>query len=188
AGEVAGDSREVERRYGEDEALEWSVLEAVPGARRRVRLLLVDARHELDVEAEEVGQFARGVDFGLVGRLRLAEHRRGVQGRAPGSCEELGGTKEDRCALFPWQPRPVVARLACGGDRLLDLRRPARVDIGEDVAFAVGLDRLEGLLRGYVLATDHERDLDPFALELAQPLLQLRALGRARGVVLDGLV
>src|SRR6185436_1766580 len=68
AGQVAGDSREVERRYGEDEALEWSVLEAVPGARRRVRLLLVDARHELDVEAEEVGQFARGVDFGLVGR------------------------------------------------------------------------------------------------------------------------
>ena len=123
-----------------------------------------------------------------MGGLRLTEHRRGVHRRPPRAREQLGGAKEDGGALLPRQARPIVACLAGGGNRLLDLGGPARVDVGEDVALAVGLDRFERLLRGDVLAADHKRDLDPLAFELAQPLLQLGTLGRARCIVLHGLV
>ena len=187
-GQVAADRREVERRHGEDEALERAVLHPVPGAWRRVRLFLVDARHELDVEAPEVGQLAGGVDLRLVRRLRLAEHRRRVQGRPPRPREQLGRAKEDRRPLLPGHAVPVVAGLAGRCDRLFNLRGAAGVDVGENVIFSVRHHGLEGLTRLHVLAADHERDLDPLALELAQSLLQLGALRRARSVVLDGLV
>ena len=74
--EVAADGREVERRDGIDEALERPVLHAVPGLVGRGRLLGEHAVHALDVEAQEVGELARGVHLGLVDRLRLVEHRR----------------------------------------------------------------------------------------------------------------
>jgi len=60
--------------------------------------------------------------------------------------------------------------------------------IGEDVALAVRHHRFEGLCGLDVLATDHQGDLDPVTLQLAQTLLQLLALRRSRRVVLDGLV
>ena len=145
--EVAADRGEVERRDREDEALERPVLHPVPDARRGDRLLLVDARHELDVEAQEVDQLAGGVDLGLVRGLRLAEHRRGVERRAPRAGEQLGGAQEDRGALLPGQARPVLPRLAGGADRALDLglrrpggRRRARGSSGA----AHGLERVAG--------------------------------------------
>ena len=110
--EVGADRGEVERRDGEDEALERAVLHAVPHALARDGLLLVDPRHELDVESIEVDDLAGGVDLGLVRGLRLAEHRRGVEGRAPRAGEQLGGSKEDGCALLPRQARPVLPGLA----------------------------------------------------------------------------
>ena len=109
-GQVAADRREVERADGEDEALERPVLQPVPDARRRDRLLLVDPRHELDVEAEEVDQLAGGVDLGLVRRLRLVEHRRGDERRPPRAGEQLGGAQEDGGALLPRRPAPSPAR------------------------------------------------------------------------------
>ncbi len=131
--EVAADRREVERRDREDEALERPVLEPVPDARRGDRLLLVDARHELDVEAPEVDELAGGVDLRLVRGLRLAEHRRGVERLPPRAGEQLGGAEEDGGALLPRRARPVLPRVGRGGDRALDLGRAALVDVGEDV-------------------------------------------------------
>ena len=125
--EVAADRGEVERRHREHEALERPVLQPVPHARRGDRLLLVDARHVLDVEAPEVDQLAGGVDLGLVCRLRLAEHRRGVERLPPRAGEELGGTKQDRRALLPGRARPVLPRVGRSRDRALDLLRAALV-------------------------------------------------------------
>ena len=99
--QVRADRGEVEGRDGEDEALERPVLHPVPHALARDRLLLVDPRHELDVEAVEVDHLAGRVDLGLVRGLRLAEHRRGVERRAPRAGQELGCAEEDRGALLP---------------------------------------------------------------------------------------
>ena len=87
--EVAGDRGEVERRDGEDETLERAVLHPVPDAGRGDRLLGVDPRHVLDVEAPEVDQLARRVDLRLVRGLRLAEHRRRVERLPPRPGEQL---------------------------------------------------------------------------------------------------
>ena len=119
ARQVAADRGEVERRDREHEALERPVLHAVPDARRRDRLLGVDPRHELDVEAEEVDQLAGGVDLGLVRGLRLAEHRGRVERVAPRAGEQLGGAEEDGGAVLPRPARPVLPRGRGGVDRLL---------------------------------------------------------------------
>ena len=66
--------------------------------------------------------------------------------------------------------------------------RAALGDVREDVALAVGHDGLEGLVRLDVLPADDERDLEALALHLAEPVLQLLALGRAGRVGLDRLV
>ena len=188
AREVAGDRREVERRHREDESLQRPVLHAVPRPRRRERLLPVDAQHELDVEAEEVRQLARRVDLGLVGGLRLSEHRRRVERRAPGSRQELGRAEEDRGAVLPWCAVPVLPRLPGRLDRLLDVLRITFVHRREHVVFVVrhhGVERLAGM---HLRAADHERQLELLGLHLVQPALQLFALARSRRIFLHRLV
>src|SRR5204863_2149946 len=90
--------------------------------------------------------------------------------------------------FLPGRARPVVPGLARGVDRLLHVLRAALVHVGEDVILVVRHDGLEGLARPDLLAADDERDLDPLALHLGEPLPQLLALGRAGAVVADGLV
>ena len=186
--EVAGDRGEVERRDGEDEALERPVLEPVPDAGRGDRLLLVDARHVLDVEAPEVDELAGGVDLGLVRGLRLAEHRGRVQRLPPRAGEELGRAEEDGGALLPRRPRPVLPGVGRGGDRRLDLGRAALVDVGEDVAALVRHDRFERVAGADVLAADHERDLEALGRELVEAAPELVALGAAGLVAVHRLV
>ena len=137
--EVPADRREVERRDGEDEALERPVLHPVPGPGRGVRLLVVDAQHELHVEAEEVRQLARRVDLGLVRGLRLPEHGRGVERRAPGPGEELGRSEQDRGAVLPRRSVPVLPGLACGLDRLVDMSRVALVHLASTWSLSCGM-------------------------------------------------
>ena len=95
------------------------------------------------VEAPEVDQLAGRVDLGLVRRLRLAEHGRGVQRVAPRAGEQLGCPKEDGGTLLPRDAMPVLPRLGRRLDRRLDLLRSALVDVGEDVVLVV---RHDGLL------------------------------------------
>ena len=188
AGEVAADRREVERRDREHEALERAVLHAVPDARRRDRLLGVDPRHVLDVEAEEVDQLAGRVDLGLVRGLRLAEHRGRVERVAPRAGEQLGRAEEDGGAVLPRPARPVLPRGGGGVDRLLDVLGARLVDVGEHVLLVVRHDGRARVAGGDVLAADHERDLDPLAGHLREPALERRALGAAGRVVADRLV
>jgi len=139
-------------------------------------------------EAPEVDQLAGGVDLGLVGRLRLPEHRRGVERLTPGPGEQLGGAKQDCRALFPRRARPVLPGLGRSGDRPLDLGRTALVHRGEHLRTVVRLNGLERVPGAHLLAADHERDLDLPRLHLGEAdaeLLALRAPGR---VAADGLV
>ena len=88
----------------------YSIRFQTPG--RGDRLLLVDPRHELDVEAPEVDQLAGRVDLGLVGGLRLvraSSPRSSVARHGPG--EQLGRAEEDRGALLPRRARPVLPGL-----------------------------------------------------------------------------
>ena len=55
---------------------------------------------------------AAAVDLGLVGRLRLPEHRRGVHGRAPGRGEQLGRAQEAAAAPRPARPLSCAAAAA----------------------------------------------------------------------------
>ena len=185
---MPGDRREVERRDGEDVALERAVLEPVPDAGRGDRLLLVDARHVLDVEAPEVDELARGVDLGLVRGLRLAEHRRGVERLPPRAGEELGGAEEDGGAIRPRRARPVLPRVGGGFDRALDLGAGALVDVGEDVAAAVRHDGFERVAGADLLAADDERDVEALGAHLLEAAPELVALGAAGLVALDRLV
>ena len=81
-----------------------------------------------------------------------------------------------------------MPRIARRGDRTLDLRGPALVDVGEHVILAVRHDRLEGLPGPHVLAADDAWDLEALALELTRAALQLLPLRRAGRVALDRLV
>ena len=65
----------------------------------------------MHVEAPEVDQLARRVDLGLVGRLALSQHRRGVDPGAPRPGEEVGGLEQDRGPVVEGQ----VAPGGCGG-------------------------------------------------------------------------
>src|SRR6266516_4757111 len=98
------------------------------------------------------------------------------------------------CAVFDW-PSIVAAfsverqgPASSSAARRKIAARSTRVHVGEDVALAVRHHGLEGLRSLDVLAADHQGDLDPVTLQLAQTLLQLRTLRRARRVVLDGFV
>ena len=123
--QVAGDGGEVERRDRVDEALERAVVEPVPDAGARRRLLLEQPPAEGDVEAEEVDQLAGRVDLRLVRRLGLAEHGRRVEPVAPRAGQQVGGLEQDR--------GPLVVRHRCPAGA----SRQRRVD------------RVGGVLRGW---------------------------------------
>ena len=187
-GKVAADGGEVERSHRVDEALEGAVLELVPDGMVRDRLLVVDLLRVPRVEPPEIDQLAGGVDLGLEDRLRLAEHRRRVEGRAPGGGEQLGGLQDDRRAVFPGPRRPFLVRFARGRDRLLDVLAGGLVPLGQNVAVVVRHDGRGGRAAADLLAPDAEGDLDPLRGHGLEPRLQLQPLRRARPVALDRLV
>ena len=91
---VAGNRGEVERRHRVDEALERPVLHAVPHDVAADRLLLVELLRVVRVESPEVDQLRRRIDLGLDRRLRLTQHRRRIQRRAPRRRQQLRGSSE----------------------------------------------------------------------------------------------
>ena len=159
--QVAADRREVERRHRVDESLERAVVHLIPHARAADRLLAVELLREVRVEAPEVDQLARRIDLGLERRLRLAEHRRGVERRAPRRREQLRGAEEHGGAIFPRPASPTRARASRGrGDRLLHVLRPGEVPVGEHVLVVVRHHRLRGAPGPDLLAADDERDVE----------------------------
>ena len=105
-----------------------------------------------------------------------------------GPDEELGCAQEDCGTLLPGEARPVLPGLGGGVDRLVDLRLPALVGIGEDVALLVRHHDLGRRAGRDVLTADHERQLDALGLHLVEPAAQLLPLGRAGRVLLDRFV
>ncbi len=79
-------------------------------------------------------------------------------------------------------------RSAGRSDGALDLGRAALLDVGEHVRALVRHHSLECRARFDTLAADHHRDVDALCGHRRKPRLQLRTLGRARGVALDRLV
>lgn len=122
AREVGGNGCEVEGGDGVDEALERPVLDTVPDARRVVDGLVgICVLCVLDVEAEEVAQLGRGVDFCLVGVLSLARHGRGHDLVSVLGADQVGCLEEDGGTVCEGEVLPF--RLGCEG----------RVNGGRDV-------------------------------------------------------
>ena len=119
--QVGGDGREVERAHREHKAFERPVLEAVPRRAVIERLLPEQLVGEVCVVPPEVDRLAGRVDLGLVDCLRLAEHRRRVDGVPPWAGEQRCGPQQDRRTLVERGRRP---RLAC-----LERRRDGVVEI-----------------------------------------------------------
>ena len=186
--EVAADRGEVERRDGVDEAFDRPVLHLVPDAGAADRLLAVELLREVRVEAPEVDHLGRGVDLGLERRLRLAEHRRGVQRRAPGGGEQLGGAQHDGGAIFPGPAAPLAARVGRGGNRLRDVLRSGQVVLGQHVLVIVRHDRFRGAAGADLASADHERDVELLGRHRLEARLELGAFGRARRVRAVGIV
>src|SRR6185436_11387617 len=95
-------------------------------------------------------------------------HRRGVEGVAPRTGEELRGAVEDRRALLPGQPVPVLPGLASGLYRHLDFLCAALVDVRENVVLVVRHDRRPEVPGRDVLAADDARDLGLLAFHLLE--------------------
>ena len=188
--QVAGDGGEVERRDRVDEALERAVVGAVPdalGVERR--LLLEDLAGEVDVDAPEVDELARGVDLGLVGRLALAEHRRGVEAGAPRSGEQLGGLEQDGGAVVEGQLAPHRGGGLGGVDGRLALLDRGVAQRAEHLA--VGVRLADGDLAAGAddaLTVDRVRQLGLGRPQLGEGDLERGSLGRARRVVEHRLV
>ena len=162
--EVAGDRGEVERREGKDEPFQRAVLDLVPDGRGREGLLGVEILRELGVETPEVDQLAGGVDLGLVDRLGLAQHGRGVDRVPPGCGQKLGRLEEDGGSIFPGPSGPFVPRFGRRLDGLTDVIARGLVPVGQHVAVLVGHDRLGDVAGGDVLSADDEGDFDPLLL------------------------
>ena len=129
-----------------------------------------DLAGEVHVEAPEVDQLAGRVDLGLVGRLALAQHRRGVDPGAPRPGEQVGGLEQDGGAVVEGQVAPGRG----GGD--------GGVDGGSGIRLRRAAGDAEHLAVGVRLA-----DLDPLPLARdAGPADGVRQLVARRGQLDEG--
>src|SRR5437773_5264836 len=171
-GQVGADRSEVERAHREDEALERSILETVPRGRVVVRLLAQQLVAEVGVEAPEVDALAGCVDLGLVHRLRLTKHRRGVDGVAPRTRQQRSRAQHDRRALVIRGGRPHATRLQSRVDRVVEvLDHTDRVPPNAQL-LAVRRAQVALAVARAVLAADRHRDLCPRIGELGKPALE----------------
>lgn len=99
-------------------------------------LLSVQLLSILNVEAEEVAQFCRGVDFCLPCVLALTEHGRGHDLVAVFSTDEVGGFEEDGGAVVEGEGFPCWFGGEGGGDGGGDVGG-AGVDVFGDCLFVV---------------------------------------------------
>ena len=122
-----------------------------------------------------------------MGRLRLVEHRRRVQRRAPRAGEELGRAKEDGGALVPRHPRPVVVA-AFAARSPARHARAALADVGEDVALRCG-STASNVSSVWTSFPPMIIGMGIRSLSIcAEPGLELGALGRAGRIGHDRLV
>src|SRR5258708_39369273 len=101
----------------------------------------------MDAKAPEVDRRACRIDRRLERRLALAEHRGGVDHRAPTGREEVAGLEKHRDALGQAPARPFAPCFARRLDRRVDMLWSGLMDLGEHVPVAMWHDRVGGLAR-----------------------------------------
>ena len=180
--EVPGDRSEIERRDRKNEPLQGPVIQTVPHAGARQRLVAVNPFGVVGVETPEIDQFARGVNLGLNGGLALAQDGRGIQGLAPGPCQEFGRPQEHGLPGVDAPGRPFLMGLAGRFDRLGDFAGAGFVPLREDVSVVVWNHLSTEVAGPDFLAADQNRDFDLLGRHVGDPLLECNPLRRAGGV------
>ena len=185
--EVAANRREVERTHGVDEPLQRPVVQPVPLPSGRGRLVVVDRFGEVSAPAVEVHQLARRVDLGLVRRLALAQHRRGVEDRPPLGRQQVRRLQEDGRSILPRPRRPLPARFRRLVDRLRRFRSASLVPDAQVQSVVVGSG--DGLrpAGADLSAPDHQRNVRRPVRHVLQSGLQSGPFGGPGGVGVDGL-
>jgi hypothetical protein len=141
------------------------------------------------VPAPEVDQLAGRVDLGLVGGLRLAEHRRGVERLPPRPGQQVGGAQEHRGPVVERQVAPRRGGGLGAGHRLLGVGVRGVRGGAEDGGVPVRLDDVEALAPAHpLLVADGHGELERLTGQLGEALLQRGPLRGARGVGEDRLV
>ena len=186
--EVGGDGGEVERRDGKHEAFQRTVGDVVQRAGVADGLVAVDLRGIEGIPAEEVGELAGAVDFGLHGGLALAEHGGGVDEPAVLAADEGGDLLHDAGAVNPGGVGPFLVSLHGCVDGHLDLFLAHLVVFGEDVVVLRGHHDGAGLGGAHLLAADDSGDVGHDVIEFVEGFADFFAL-RAAGLVTEhGLV
>ena len=181
-GEVATDRGEVERRDRVDKSFERPIVEPVPHARHRDRLFVQQPFGIVHIEAEEVGEFARGIDLRLVRRLPLAQQRGGVHPRAPRAAQQVGGLHEYGSAIGECPVLPILLCLGGAVDGVLQQRCRRLMHRGELVPVPLRRGDVDGLAGAMFEAVDDDGDVGDSAAEFLDRGLKCRALRGARGV------
>src|ERR1700674_5580017 len=120
--------------------------------------------------------------------LRLAEHRRGVDGVAPRSRKQRGRAQQDRRSLLIGRRRPHLPGLERGLDGVAEVL--ARTDgvLRDGQLLAMRRADLATRCTPTPLAADLHRDLGTGIGELRQPGLEALSIGVAGSVGAYGLV
>ena len=188
--QVAGDGGEVERGDRVDEPLERSVVGAVPDALRvQRRLLGEDLPGEVHVDPPEVDELARRVDLGLVARLALAQHRRGVEPGAPRPGQQLGRLEQDGRAVVERERPPAGSRGLGRLDGGAGIGHRRVLQRAEDLAAGVRLPHVEPLAAAHhPTAADGMREVAPVGAQRRQRDLEVGPFGAARRILENRLV
>jgi hypothetical protein len=155
---------------------------------RADRLFGVQLLREVRVEPPEIDHFRRRVDFCLERRLRLSQHRRGVQRCAPRRRQQLRRAQKHRRTILERPTSPVFLRLRGGGDGLVYVTRLGDMPIRQHVPVIVRHHRLAHLARADLPVADDDGDVDLLGCHRRKASLQLLAFRRSGKVAEVGLV
>ena len=186
-GQVAADGGKVEGGNGADEAVQRTVVLAVPDPVDAGGLLLEDLLRPPDAEAEEVRQLGN-VNFRLEHGLGLAQHGGGVEYLPVGAGNHVGGLQEDGGAVLPGHGLPGILGGQGRVDGHLQLLLPCHAALGDDVLVVMRHGDGNGVLRPDLPTANDEGDLDHLAGLLRQLLLQSGPLRTAGQVTQEGIV
>jgi hypothetical protein len=92
---------------------------------------MIDLRHKMDIEPEEIGHFACGVNFCLVSVFRLAEHGGCIEPGAERTADEIGRFEKYRGPLVPGERLPPGANGQGRVDRLVNMVSSALVVVSK---------------------------------------------------------
>ena len=180
---ISADRSEVERRNRVNETFKWPVIQAIPHSRRVERLITVDLLGEVNIEAQEIDRFAHRVDFRLMRRFALIEHRRGIDRLAPCGREQVSSAQKYRCAILEGPRAPFAPGLVGSLDRLFHFPRPGFMPCGQDVSVTMRHHLRRGVACTYFLSIDDQRNLDLLGRHRCKLLFQRLSLcgsGRIR--------